>query len=93
MGLTLDRLYKTKPGNNGQKVGFIVIGGTGTVLRGSSETPAAFADMVDIGGGSIAAGSFVVVDVLPSYILLTGDATSIQIVNASTEYTGSDITS
>lgn len=91
MGLTLNRLYKTKPGNNGQKVGFIVIGGTGTTLYGSSETPSAFANMVDLNAGSIAAGSFVVIDALPGYILFDGDATSIQIVNASTEDTGTDI--
>lgn len=79
MGLTLNRLYKVNRGSQPTKVGIIVIGGTGTTLYGSNETPAAFANMVDLAGGALATGSYTVLEVLPNFILFDGDATSIQI--------------
>lgn len=92
MGLTLNRLYKFDSAQ--RKVGVVIIGGTGTTMYGSNETPAAFANMADLAGGALAAASYTVIDVLPQFILFDGDATSIQLVGAGKpEDTGTDIAS
>jgi hypothetical protein len=91
MGLTSNRLYKVSRGNQNKAAGIIIIGGTGATFRGSNEIPSAFADMVDLNGGALAAGSFTSFDILPEYILVTSDATSIQVFGVSLENTGTDI--
>jgi hypothetical protein len=92
MGLISNRLYKVSPGNRNKAAGIIIVGGTGATLRGSNEIPSAFANMVDLNGGLLAAGSFTSFDLLPEYILVTGaDAISIQVFGVSLEDTGIDI--
>lgn len=92
MGLTNNRLYKVSRGNQGQAAGAIVIGGTGTTIYGSQETPTEFADMADLNGEAMAAGFHTFV-ILPEYILLDGDADSVQMIGVSLEDTETDITS
>jgi hypothetical protein len=47
--------------------------------------------MVDLNGGALAVGSFTAFDILPQFILVTSDATSIQVFGVSLEDTGTVI--
>lgn len=84
--LTKGNLYKLSRGNQGQTVGFIIVGGTATLL-GSQAKPTETDDMTDLNGGALAIG-FHTFPILPEYISINGAATSIEIIGSSIEDLG-----
>lgn len=84
--LTKGNLYKLSRGNQNSTVGFLVVGDTATLL-GSQAKPSETGDMIDLNGGVLAVG-FHTFAILPEYISVDGDATSIDIIGVSIEDLG-----
>ena len=84
--LTKGKLYRISRGNQNSTVGFIIKGGTATLL-GSNSKPSETDDMVDLNGGVLAIG-FHTFPILPEYISVSGAATVIEIISAPSEDLG-----
>lgn len=84
MSLVVDKVYRTRRGNQNQTAGLIITGDTASIqVYGSTRRPSTLDDMVDLTDSDVLDEGAWPFAMLPEYIAFKGTADQIDVVNMS----------